>query len=58
MFQTNVKGIAGKGREEHKTAVELLTEKQRGGMSSAVNEDPCSKLRSPRAQKYDQAIAV
>lgn len=58
MFQTNVKGIAGKGVEEHKTPVELLAEKQREGMSLAVNEDPCRKARSPRAQKYDQAIAV
>lgn len=58
MFQTNVKGIAGKRREEHKTPVESFAEKQRGGMSLAVNEDPCSKRRSSRAQKYDQAIAV
>ena len=58
MFQTNVKGIAGKRRAEHKTPVELLAAERRGGISLAVNEDPCSKLRRSKAQKYDQTIAV
>lgn len=58
MFQTNVAGITGKGREEHRTPVELLTERQRGDLSSAVNEVPCRKTGSSRVHKQDQGAAV
>lgn len=48
-FQTNIAGIVGKGREEHKAPVEVLTGRQRGGLSSAVDE--VSSLNCSRAHK-------